>query len=161
MLTATAVCRRASSIKVRISINNLWGSWLFRSKSFCVILTLLLCSPDPRYSIDLGSMVRFGRRASSSFLSFLRVNSAIVQQAVAQLRGRNETVWADPPRLSPRPNWFRNLVSIWCQTAPILPILPVYNHLPVNNLRFCSSMAWKRSSVRSRLRSMKKTQNLR
>lgn len=32
MLTATAVCRRSSSIKVRISINNLRGSWLFRSR---------------------------------------------------------------------------------------------------------------------------------
>src|SRR5580704_4308957 len=49
MLTATAVCRRASSIKVRISINNLSGSWLFRSRSRCLILTLLICSPDHGY----------------------------------------------------------------------------------------------------------------
>jgi hypothetical protein len=56
MLTATAVCRRVSSIKVRISINK-WGAWLFRSRSRCVILTLLLCSPDDGYPIDLGSML--------------------------------------------------------------------------------------------------------
>ena len=49
MLTATAVCRRASSIKARISINNLSGSWLFRSRSRRLILALLLCSPDHGY----------------------------------------------------------------------------------------------------------------
>jgi len=33
-----------------------------------------------------------------------------------------ETVWAGPPRPSPRP-W--NLVSIWCQRPPRRPIFPV------------------------------------
>jgi hypothetical protein len=45
MLTATAVCRRAPSINVRISINNLGDSWPFRSRSRCGILPLSLCSP--------------------------------------------------------------------------------------------------------------------
>ena len=40
MLTATAVCRPASLIKVWISINNLQvlGSWPFRPRSRCVLL---------------------------------------------------------------------------------------------------------------------------
>jgi hypothetical protein len=39
-----------------------------------------------------------------------------------------------------RPIGFRNLVSNWCQTAPILPVFPIHtvdNHLSVNNLRSC------------------------
>jgi len=45
------------------------------------------------------------------------------------------------------------LVSIWCQIAPTVPVLPVvstYNYCAVNNLGNEASMAWKRSSVRSR-----------
>jgi hypothetical protein len=41
-----------------------------------------------------------------------------------------------PPRLSPRPI---DLVSNWCQRAPIMPVFPTHsssNHLSVNNLRF-------------------------
>jgi hypothetical protein len=37
------------------------------------------------------------------------------------------------------PIGFRNLVSNWCQTVPIVPVFPtqpVYNHLSVNNLVF-------------------------
>jgi len=37
ILTATAVCRRAPSMKTRISINK-WEAWLFRSDLVCLIL---------------------------------------------------------------------------------------------------------------------------
>jgi hypothetical protein len=73
-------------------------------------------------------------------ISFVAVSSAIVQQPVAQLQGNEmEEFEADPPRLSPGPIGYKNLVSNWCQTAPYLPVLPIqpaYNYLSVNNLRF-------------------------
>ena len=49
---------------------------------------------------------------------------------------------------SPRP---QDLVSKTADVGPVLPILPSYNHFVVNNIvLFQASMAWKRSSVRSR-----------
>ena len=44
-------------------------------------------------------------------------------------------------------------MSIWCQiapTVPVLPVVPANNYCAVNNLGNDASMAWKRSSVRSR-----------
>jgi hypothetical protein len=37
-----------------------------------------------------------------------------------------------------------NLVSNWCQSAPIRPVMPSYNRFTFNNLGFNSSMAWSR-----------------
>jgi len=38
----------------------------------------------------------------------------------------------------------RYLVSNWCQSAPIGPVMPPSNHCAVNNLRFYSSITWSR-----------------
>ncbi len=61
--------------------------------------------------------------------------------------------WADPPRLSPRPNW----LEIWCQIGVkdrrfgrFCRLSRLVTTYPSTTYVFRLSMAWKRSSVRSR-----------
>ena len=86
MLTATAVCRRASSIKIRISINNIWGSWLFRSRSRCVILYRFMSSRSrlpPRSLINAPNGVLEGK--GRSLLWELKLRPTV------DLRGRHRS----------------------------------------------------------------------
>jgi hypothetical protein len=88
MSTATEVCRRASSIKVRISINNLPGSWLFRSRSRCLILTLLLCSPDHDYPWILDHCSRWVSREEIDRSAGPKLTAERVPH-----RGRDPFIW--------------------------------------------------------------------
>ena len=71
-------------------------------------------------------------------------------QFAPQALGRTRRIRADPPQLSPRPNW----LEIWCQIGVkvrrfcrLSRLITSYTSI---TYFFRFSMAWKRSSVRSR-----------
>ncbi len=75
------------------------------------------------------------------------------QTASENSGGTQRGFWADPPRLSPRPNW----LEIWCQIGVkdrrfgrFCRLSRLVTTYPSTTYVFRLSMAWKRSSVRSR-----------
>jgi hypothetical protein len=118
MLTATAVCRRASSIKVRISINNLRGVLalqvqnLVASSSYYV--HRVLC-----YLVDLG--IKCSRWSGGELPGFFVGVPArnLCNRLLHNCGGRNERVWADPRWDQP----FGPLLKSLSQRPPIVPVL--------------------------------------
>src|SRR5260370_3042658 len=98
MLTATAACRRAASIKVRIAINNSRGSWLIRSRSRCVILTLLLCSLDPRTHESWNKGYRWFGGEPPRFLGE-SVSQQLCSRLLHNCREVIKEFWTAPPRV--------------------------------------------------------------
>ena len=104
ILTATAVCRRASSIKVRISINNSRGPWLFRSRSRCVILPFYYAHP---VVIPIGTNAHCW---SGGLRGRVPQQQGATGCCTPLPGGVNERLWAGPTQTSP--------LATWCHVCP-------------------------------------------